>query len=175
VSVNETIPTQLCTLTVRATDEIRYVINDFAVGYRLGQWSLRKPTAAASTLGVYAGTPLHAISATRRASRPAWCTGYKRPAGDRHSQLGDPMIGIRWSVPMLEFDDARLRGDSAVGASSSSSGPGRRRAILASLDAFLAPTLPLAGYRVAAFDRSLEQRTRSAAVPRPTVGMGFTF
>jgi hypothetical protein len=55
VSVDQTIPTQLCNLTIRARNKAKFVIADFGLGYRLGQWSLprlRRPL----TLGVYAGT-----------------------------------------------------------------------------------------------------------------------
>ncbi len=54
-SVTETIPTKFCTLSLRARDKIRFALADFALGYRLGEWSLpdrRRPL----TLGVYAGT-----------------------------------------------------------------------------------------------------------------------
>ncbi len=54
-SVNETVPTKFCTLSLRARDKIKFVVTDFALAYRLGQWSLpyaRRPF----TLGVYAGT-----------------------------------------------------------------------------------------------------------------------
>src|SRR5256885_1197359 len=54
-SVNETVPTRFCTLSLRARDKVRFALADFALGYRLGEWSLpdrRRPL----TLGVYAGT-----------------------------------------------------------------------------------------------------------------------
>src|SRR5262249_50207652 len=54
-SVSERVQTPLCcSLSIRATDKVKFVINDASVGYELGRWSLpgRKRSF---TLGVYAG------------------------------------------------------------------------------------------------------------------------
>ncbi|MGH7893919.1 MAG: hypothetical protein ACREQL_04575 [Candidatus Binatia bacterium] len=110
VAVGETIPTQLCTLTVGATDEIRYVINDFAVGYRLGQWSLpnrRRPL----TLGVYAGTRYMHFGNKTSVSVGVVRGAQKAGNVDETFNWADPMIGVRWSVPLHDAITLDFRGD----------------------------------------------------------------
>src|SRR5262245_46738242 len=54
-SVKEDVPIPFCTARIDATAEIRPVLVDFAVGYRLGQWAMAGRQRPIS-LGVYAGT-----------------------------------------------------------------------------------------------------------------------
>src|SRR3989449_8800010 len=64
-SVTETIPTKFCTLSLRARDKIRFALADFALGYRLGGWSLpdrRRPPPPGGDSGtryMYLGDPPH--------------------------------------------------------------------------------------------------------------------
>jgi len=76
VAASETIPTRFCTVSVAGKAELREAIVDFAVGYRLGQWSL--PTIERPlSLGVIGGLQrAGAVSDTFN-----WA---------------DPMIGVRW-------------------------------------------------------------------------------
>lgn len=176
VAVNETIPTQLCTLTVRATDEIRFVINDFAVGYRLGQWSLqnrRRPL----TLGVYAGTRYMHFGNKTSVSAGVVHGAQKAGNVDETFNWADPMIGIRWSVPVLDSTTLDFRGD--IGGFGVSSQliwglVGAVRYWLPWTPFSLQPYVS-AGYRLAAFDRSSSAGQIELQFRGPTAGVGVTF
>lgn len=176
VSANETIPTQLCSLTIKVKDEIRFVINDFAVGYRLGQWSLpnrRRPL----TLGVYAGTRYMHFGNKTSVSLGVVQGVQKAGTVSDTFNWADPMIGIRWSVPVLDSTTLDFRGD--IGGFGASSDliwglVGAVRYWLPWTPFSLQPYLS-AGYRVAAFDRSSSSDQIELQFRGPTAGMGFTF
>jgi hypothetical protein len=176
-SVNETVPTKFCTLSLKAKDEIRFAITDFAVGYRLGQWSLpytRRPL----TLGVYAGTRWVYLANQLNAS-----------GGVVHGQQGtanvfesfawaDPEIGVRWSLPLHDLFSLNFRGDiGGFGASSD-----LIWGLLGTVR-FWVPWTPVAsvhpfvdlGYRVLDFDRSNEEGSINLAFRGPLAGGGVVF
>ena len=175
-TVSESIPTQLCTLTVKVKDEVRYVINDFAVGYRLGQWSLpnrRRPL----TFGVYAGTRYMHFG--NKTSVSLGVAHGVQKAGDVTDTFNwaDPMIGIRWSVPVLDSTTLDFRGD--IGGFGASSDliwglVGAVRYWLPWRPFSLQPYVS-AGYRLAAFDRSSSGDQIELQFRGPTAGMGSTF
>jgi hypothetical protein len=176
VSANETIPTQLCSLTIKVKDEIRFVINDFAVGYRLGRWSLPKRRRPL-TLGVYAGTRYMHFGNETSVSVGVVQGVQKAAEVTETFNWADPMIGIRWSLPMLDSTTLDFRGD--IGGFGASSDliwglVGAVRYWLRWTPYSLRPYLS-AGYRVVVFDRSSSGDQIDLQIRGPTAGMGFTF
>jgi hypothetical protein len=118
VATVQKIPTRFCTLCIASRADVRPVFVDFAVGYRLGQWSLperRRPV----TLGVYAGTRIMYFGAHLTGS--ASTVGVPVHAADVSSSFSwaDPLIGLRWEVPLLDRVSLEFRGDiGGFGASS---------------------------------------------------------
>jgi hypothetical protein len=175
-AVNQTIPTQLCTLTVRAKDKIKFVITDFAVSYRLGEWTIPKRRRPL-TLGVYAG--LRYMHFGNELDVSAGAVGGAQKAGnvDETFNWADPLIGVQWSAPLHDMVSLDFRGD--IGGFGASSDliwglVGTFKIWLPwkpfSLDPYLA-----AGYRVAAFDRSFTGGDIDLQFRGPTMGGGFTF
>ena len=118
VNVDEDIPTLYCTLTVDAKDTMRFVLADFAVGYRLGQWSLPERRLPLE-LGVYAGARyVHFANHLRGGVAVVGGQRYSGDA-DEANDWADPIIGVRWSVPVLDSVSLTFRGDiGGFGASS---------------------------------------------------------
>jgi len=177
VAVNETIPTQLCNLTVKARSKIKFVIADFGLGYRLGQWMLpdrKRPL----TLGVFLGTRymwyLSTLSATAGVVH-----GAERSANvEDDFAWADPLIGLRWSAPLLDWVSLDFRGDiGGFGASSKLVWGlvGTFRVWIPwtpieSVDPYLA-----LGYRVVDFDRSKSAGNIDLQYRGPLLGLGFAF
>ena len=97
VRVNETIPTQLCNLTIRAKAKMKFVIADFGLGYRLGQWTIPQRKRPLS-LGVYVGARymwyLSELDATAGVVH-----GAQQSANVAEDfAWADPLIGVRWSA-----------------------------------------------------------------------------
>ena len=176
LSVNQTIPTQLCNLDIRARDKAKFVIADLAFGYRLGEWSLpglKRPF----TLGVYAGTryvhlanKLHAIAGVSG--------GVQKSANVEDTiNFADPMIGVRWSLPVLDSVTVDLRSDIGGFHVSSDLIWGLSGAVK-----YWLPWKPLGinpflnvGYRVIAIDRGSSSDNVNLQMRGPTVGLGFVF
>jgi hypothetical protein len=176
-SAAEKIPTKFCTLCVAATAKIRPVLVDFAVGYRLGQWSLPKRQQPL-TLGVFAGMAYVHFGTS--------LSGSLGPVGGAiHSSdvatvfnWADPMIGVRWEVPLVDRVTLHFRGD--IGGFGVSSQliwgligdarywlPWKPWSIQLWLDA---------GYRAAAFDRHFgEGNSINLQFRGPYGGLGFLF
>jgi hypothetical protein len=175
-AVNETIPTKFCTLTTRAEDKIKLAVADFALGYRLGQWSLpgrRRPL----TLGVYAGAR-YMFFGNRLNATFAVAGGKSRSSSVFDSfAWADPMIGVRWSAPLLDSVSFDFRGDiGGFGASSQ-----LIWGLVGTVKYWL-PWTPMsihpylaAGYRAIDFDRSNEVGNINQQFRGPTGGMGFVF
>jgi len=117
-SATEKVPTRFCTLCIAANADIRPVFVDFAIAYRLGQWALagrRRPIS----LGVYAGIRYTHFGA--RLSGSLGPVGGKLHSSDVSTTFNwaDPMIGVRWEVPLLDRVSLDFRGDiGGFGASS---------------------------------------------------------
>jgi hypothetical protein len=153
-SVVENIPTRFCTVSVKTRAEIRPVFVDFAIGYRLGQWSLperRRPVS----LGVYGGVRyMHFGSHVSTAAGVPGAPG-RSSAISSSFDWADPMIGARWEIPALDRLSVEFRGDiGGFGASSELvwSLLGGVRYWLAWTPFSTRPWLG-AGYRAVAFDR----------------------
>ena len=176
VHVNEHVPTQLCTLSVRARDKMKFVIGDVGFGYRLGEWTLpgrRRPF----TLGVYTGSRYMYLSSKLSAQAGA-VGGVQRAANVFESVAwADPLIGIRWSLPVLDWASVDFRGD--IGGFHASSNliwglVGTARVWLP-LKLFSTEPYVAAGYRVVAFDRSNASDSVDLQFRGPMVGAGFVF
>jgi hypothetical protein len=175
-NVHETIPTQLCTLSVSAKDKLKFVITDAAIGYQLGQWALpgrQRPL----TLGVYAG--MRYMFFVNRVSATA--SVVHGTSADRTSleqfQWADPLIGIRWAVPILDSVSITFRAD--IGGFDASS---RLTWGLTGDLRWWVPWSPFgahpyvaAGYRDVAFDRGSQAGSIQMQWRGPTMGLGSTF
>jgi len=176
LNVNQTIPTQLCNLTIRARDKARFVVADFGFGYRLGQWSfprLKRPL----TLGVYAGAR-YAHIANRLSATGGVVAGVARSANVKDTfDWADPMIGVRWSLPVLDSVSVDFRGDIGGSGASSDLIWG-----LVGAAKYWLPWKPLsadlylsAGYRILSFDRGSSADNVDLQMRGPIVGAGFVF
>jgi hypothetical protein len=177
VDVDETIPTPFCALSVGARDTVRFVLADFGLGYQLGQWSLpsrRLPVA----LGVYAGARY--VHLRDDLSDGVAVIGGKRFSGNVSDTLNwaDPLIGFRWSVPVLDSLSLTFRGDIGGFGASSDLDWGLvfdMRYWLSWRPLSTRPYLA-AGYRVVGFDRSPSAASSVDLQMRgPLAGMGFVF
>jgi hypothetical protein len=175
-SVHETIPTQLCTLSVRARDKIKFVITDAAFGYQLGEWTLpdrKRPL----TLGVYAG--MRYMFFWNKVAATAGIVGGTSQSGTSIEgfEWADPLIGIRWSVPLLDSVSMTFRGD--IGGFDVSShfiwGLVTDMRYWVPFDPFGAHPFVTLGYRAAAFERSSSPGSIELQFRGPTAGLGFTF
>ena len=172
VRVNEQVPTQLCTLSVRAKDKMKFVIGDVGFGYRLGEWTL-PGRSRPLTLGVYTGARYmwfwNRVNATAGV-----VGGVQRAAAVTDSiAWADPLIGVRWSAPVLDWASLDFRGD--IGGFGASSDliwglVGNVKVWVPFRPFDTQPYVDL-GYRVVAFDRSnVDLQFRG-----PVIGAGFTF
>jgi hypothetical protein len=117
-SVNEKVPTRFCTLCLAATAELTYTIFDVGVGYRVREWSLPERERPLS-LGVYAGTRVMHFGSELRGSVGIGGSVLRTPDVFATFNWADPMIGVRWEVPVLDRLTADFRGDiGGFGASS---------------------------------------------------------
>jgi len=177
VRVAQTIPTQLCcTLTIDAQDTMKFAIADFALGYRLGEWSLpgrRQPF----TLGVYAGARYMYFSNELDAEAGVVGGAQRRANVFESFDWADPLLGVRWSVPVLDPVSLDFRGD--VGGFGASSDlvwglVGTLRWWLP-WQPFDATTYLAAGYRVVAFERPSNAGSIDLQFRGPVLGAGGVF
>lgn len=120
-SVSTTVPTtqfpRLGGLDIDAKLKLKQVLAEFGVGYRVGQWSLpsrRRPL----TLGVYVGARYYWFETRLRASASVAAT-LPRQTVQVHRAVdvtetfdwADPLVGLRWDVPLLDCLTADFRGD----------------------------------------------------------------
>lgn len=162
-SVSESVPIKrfprLGRLSIDANAKLKQVLSDFGVGYRLGAWTLgnrKRPF----TLDVFGGaryywflTRVRASASIPKLSR----LGVHRAADVSQSfDWADPLIGVRWEVPVLDCVSATFRGDiGGFGAGSDLSwnlvGGFRYWVPYSPLDSH--PYIGV-GYRALSFDRS---------------------
>lgn len=152
--IAETVPTQLCTVSVDGRGKLKFDFVDVGLGYRLGQWTLpqrRRPM----TLGVYAGTRYSHFGIRLNAKGGVAGAVARSAAVSRAYDWADPLIGVRWNVPIFDALSLDFRGD--IGGFDASSKliwglVGGVRYWLPWTPWSLQPWLS-AGYRVLAFDR----------------------
>jgi hypothetical protein len=153
-----------------------FVILDTGLGYEVARLPLpgrQRPL----TLGVWAGARYVYLSNDLEADADV-VHGARRHA-DVYESLdwADPLIGIRWSVPLHDAISLDFRGDiGGFGASSDLTWG------LVSMLRLWLPWKPFdlspylaAGYRVVAFDRSPDGRTVDMQLRGPVMGAGATF
>jgi hypothetical protein len=175
-NVNEQIPTPVAPLSVSATDKTKFVITDFALGYRLGQWSL--PGRQRSlTLGVYAGARYTFFSNKLTATASVAGATPLNANVFQSFAWADPLIGVRWSIPVLDSVSLDFRGDIGGFGNSSNLTWG-----LVSAVRYWLPWAPMslhpylaAGYRVVGYDRSNREDNIQMQIRGPLAGAGFVF
>jgi hypothetical protein len=177
IGVFQSIPTQLCcTLTIDAKDRMKFVITDVGLGYELGRWTLPGRPRPLS-LGVWAGARYVYLSNELDATFGV-VQGAQGAANVSDSiDWADPLIGVRWSLPLLESVSIDFRGD--IGGFTASSDLtwgllGMVRLWIPYKPFDLTPYLA-AGYRVVAFDRSPDAGSVDMQMRGPTLGAGFLF
>jgi hypothetical protein len=175
--VRQTIPTQLCcTLKIDAETTMKFVVADFALGYRLGQWTLPKRERPL-TLGAYAGARYVYLSNDVDATVGV-VGGTQRSAAVFESlDWADPLVGIRWSVPILDPVSLDFRGDIGGFGASSDLTWGLVGALRWWLPfkPFGGTTYLAAGYRVVAFERSPSGGDVDMQMRGPMMGGGGIF
>jgi hypothetical protein len=175
-SVRESVPTQLCTLDVAAKSKLKFDFVDVGIGYRLGRWTLTQRTRPMD-LGVYVGTRYAHFGATVNASGGVAGAVARNAAAEQRWDWADPMLGVRWSVPVLEPLDLAMRAD--IGGFDASSKlvwglVGGVKYWLPWTPWSLHPWLE-AGYRVIAFDRGDADGQLDLQFRGPLGGMGVRF
>ncbi len=176
VDIDETIPTPFCELVVDARDTMRFVLADLALGYRVAELSMpgrQRPLI----VGVYAGARY--VHLRNDLSGGVGVIGGRRFSGSAvdTTNWADPLIGVRWSVPVLDSVTLTFRGDiGGFGASSDLdwSLVGDLRYWL-SWRPLSTRTYVAAGYRVVGFDRSPDAARVDMQLRGPLMGMGFVF
>jgi hypothetical protein len=177
VDVDQDIPTPFCTLTVSARDKMRFVLSDFALGYQVGKWPM-PGSGRPFELGVYAGARY--VHLGNDLSGGVAVVGGKSYSGDTTATINwaDPIIGIRWSLPVLETLSLTFRGDIGGFGASSKLDWGMVSDVRYWLSWRPWSTQPYlaAGYRVIGFDHSPSSGTEvNMQLRRPLMGMGFVF
>ena len=114
-SVSEQVPIkaypQLGKLSIDAKAKLKDVLVDVGVGYRLGEWTLperRRPL----TLDLYVGARYYGFLTRLRASLGVTKAGIRQAADVSNTvDWTDPLVGVRWQVPLLDCVSANFRGD----------------------------------------------------------------
>jgi hypothetical protein len=177
LNTTQKIPTRFCTLCIAAKAKLTPVIVDVAVGYRLGQWSIPKCVRPV-TLGVYAGTRFMHIGSELKGSAGVVGGFQVSPNVEDAFNWADPMIGVRFEVPVYDRVTVAFRSD--IGGFGVSSQliwgiEGGMRYWL-TWSPFSSHTWLDAGYRSITFDRDFGQRGNiDLAFRGPYVGLGFAF
>lgn len=176
VPIDEHIPTRFCTLAVRGRDKAKFVIGDVGFAYRLGRWTLpdrKRPL----TLGVYVGSRYMYFTNQLNATGSV-VGGVEKSANVFETfAWADPLIGIRFSAPLLDWLSLDFRGDiGGFGASSDLIwGISTTTKVWLPWEPFsLHPYLAL-GYRAINFDRSNGVGSINLDMNGPTAGAGFVF
>src|SRR4029077_303493 len=110
VHANETAPPRFCPVQAAATGRLRPVIMEFALGYELGHWSLPQRQRPVS-LGVYLGMR-YTHPGTELDVSGGVVNGQQANGNvSDNFNVADPMIGVRWEVPLLDRLSLDFRGD----------------------------------------------------------------
>ncbi|MCW5893135.1 MAG: hypothetical protein KIT14_21685 [bacterium] len=109
---------KVCCTTLDAKLTMYPVAIDVGFGYQLGAWTLRDRRRPL-TLGVYAGTRIMHLGNVLRADTQRPGVVGRALAADEAFDWADPMIGVRWEVPVHDRLSLDFRGDiGGFGASS---------------------------------------------------------
>jgi len=177
-SVDETLPTRFPKVPVHvgATLKLNPVVTDFAFGYEFGRWAMPERQRPIS-LGVYLGTRYLHLGQELEASVNIRSLG-RSASTFTVVNSADPIIGVRWEVPVLDSLSLDFRGD--IGGLPSSSrlswnivGDVR---YWPAWEPFGLTTWLEAGYRVLAYERDFGGGTDLNLQMRgPLMAMGFGF
>lgn len=168
---------KVCCTTIDAKLTVHPVVIDVGFGYRLGAWTLprrRRPL----TLGVYAGTRVMHLGNDLRADTQRPGVVGRTLAVSEAFNWADPMIGVRWEVPVHDRLSIDFRGD--IGGFGASSDliwglVGGIRWWLPWSPWGSQPWLGL-GYRAIAFDREFGSASQADMEMRgPYSALGFAF
>jgi hypothetical protein len=174
-----TVPTPRCALDVDAKVTVNQVFVDLGLGADVGRWALagrRRPL----TLGVYAGMRYVHLGSKIRATAAVDQLGLEsRTNATVTFDWADPLIGVRFEVPLHDRLSLDFRGD--IGGFGASSDliwglAGGARYWMEWNPRGIRPWVGL-GYRLAAFDRSGAdgRATVEMQFRGPTSSLGFVF
>ena len=176
-SIIEDVPTRFCTLSLGAKGDVRPVFLDVAFGYQLGEWALperRRPV----TLGVYAGMRYTHLGVDLSGAVGVNGGVQRNAAASDSFNWADPLIGVRWEVPLLDRLSLDFRGD--IGGFHASSkliwGIVSDVRYWMEWSPWGTQTWLGAGYRVLAFDHEFKGTNNANLQFRgPVVALGFVF
>ena len=179
-AVRESLPTPLpgVGIDLVAKLKVKQVFVDFDVAYRLGQWTLPGRTRPL-TLGIYAGARSSWTYSRVRAS--AQTTGLPQNqarslAASEAIAWADPLIGVRWELPLLDELVVDFRGDVGGFGAGSSFAWGIMSGLRYWLPWELGPARSWlgGGYKIVAFDHDLSRgRNADLTFGGPYLGMGI--
>ena len=174
-----TVPTARCDIDVNAKVRVKEAIVDFGLGADVGRWVLagrRRPL----TLGVYAGMRYVHLGSHIESSTEVKELGLEsRTNASVAFDWADPLIGVRFEVPLYDRLSLDFRGD--IGGFGVSSDliwglVGDVRYWMEWNPKGIRPWWGL-GYRAVAFDRGGRSSSDEADMQfrGPTAGLGFVF
>jgi hypothetical protein len=176
-SIIEDVPTRFCTLSIGAKGTIHPLFVDVAFGYELGEWTLAQRSRPVS-LGVYAGMRYTHLGVDLSGALGVNGGVQRNAAASDSFDWADPMIGVRWEVPLLDRLTLDFRGD--IGGFHASSN--LTWGIVSDLRYWMEwspwDTQPWlgAGYRVIAFDHDFKGTNDADLQFRgPMMALGFVF
>jgi hypothetical protein len=177
MDVAQTIPTQLCcTLTIDAKSKMKFALTDVGLGYDLLRLTLPERERPLR-LAAWAGARVMYLSNEVDADFDV-VHGAQRIANvDESLAWADPLIGVRWSVPVLDAFDLDFRGDiGGFGASSDLTwGLVGDVRLWLPWKPFGRSAYALMGYRVVALDRSPNDAEVNLQMRGPLLGAGVVF
>jgi len=175
VGSSQSIPTRVGTLRVGGTAELKPVILDVAAGYQLGEWSLperQRPITLGVNLGTrytYVGTTLDVAAGILREHARQVAT---------HFNGANPLIGVRWEVPLLDSLSLDFRGDIGGLPTNSQLTWGLESGVRywPGWEPFGIQTWLAAAYKLVAFKRDFDnENALDLQLRGPLLALGFTF
>jgi hypothetical protein len=177
IHVSQTIPTRFCTVMVSSTARLKPVITEFALGYELGRWSVPQRQRPIS-LGLYLGMRYTHLGTDLEASVGVVNGQQFNGNVSEGFNFADPMIGVRWEVPLLNRLSLEFRGDLGGLPASSKLTWGLVGDVRywPDLSLFSAQPWLEAGYRVVAYEHEFSSNSALNLQFRGVLlGVGFAF